>query len=126
MLLNYLSILELKLDTTMINAMLRSGSPRNALLVLSFFVDKKTEDTNTPAETDAQTPSATNDSSLDVADKLKLCNISCPWQVRIQHTHVFLKAGQSIIIYNTVYSCQLYTVICSIINIISLFRSVCL
>ena len=31
-----------------------------------------------------------------------------------------------IIIYNTVYSGQLYTVTCSIINIISLFRSVCL
>ena len=37
-----------------------------------------------------------------------------------------MKAGQSIIIYNTVYSGQLYTVTCSIINIISLFRSVCL
>ena len=47
----------------------------------------------------------------------------------LQHTqspHLPVKAGQSIIIYNTVYSGQLYTVTCSIINIISLFRSVCL
>lgn len=59
--------LEVKLDTTMISAMLRSGTPRNALLVLSCSLNNE-----------GTTPTK---STLEIADKLKLCDISCPWQV---------------------------------------------
>ena len=60
----------------MISAMLQSGSAKNALLVLSCSMKNKEQgDPNRPA-------TATTDSSLQIADKLKLCDITCPWQVK--------------------------------------------
>ncbi len=78
----YFIFVELKLDSTIINGMLQSGSPRNALLVLSCYVDDANTSFTTVTTNDTQrTSSTTNDSSLEIADKLKLCDISCPWQV---------------------------------------------
>ena len=80
----FVSYVALNLDTTMINAMLRSGSPKNALLVLSCHLQREGDKPNSgfPA----------NDSSLEIADKLKLCDISCPWQVREVYSKLRLVA----------------------------------
>ena len=67
----------------MIKAMLCSGSPRNALLILSCSLQKQEDTTAANTDGDKKPSPPSNDSSLKVADKLELCDISCPWQVSI-------------------------------------------
>lgn len=58
------------MDKIMLKAMLHSGAQRAPLLVLSCqFQSAEVEDVNSTMP------------SLDVADRLKLCDINHPWQV---------------------------------------------